>query len=74
MKTKRETQPALGITGFIIRVGDDHVFRVYNKDFTFVDYDILHHDLEVRILEKDAVFHRSEFGNYISYPPIDELE
>jgi hypothetical protein len=70
----RETKPAKGATGYLIRVGDGHVFRVYDKGHIhkFVDYDILHYDLEIKILEDDAVFYRSEFGNYLDYPPIDE--
>ena len=71
-KRIRETKPAAGVTGYLIRVGDSFMFRVQNKDFTFVDYDILHYDLEIKILEDDAVFYRSEFGNYLDYPPIDE--
>ena len=70
----RETKPATGVTGYLIRVGDSFMFRVQNKDFTFVDYDILHYDLEIKILEDDAIFCRSEFGNYLDYPPIDEMK
>jgi len=70
----REAKPANGVKGFLIRVLDKHVFRVYNKDFTFVDYDILHYDLEVEIIESDAVLYRSEFDNYLDYPPIDEMK
>ena len=73
-KRIRETKPAAGVTGYLIRVGDSFMFRVQNKDFTFVDYDILHYDLEIKILEDDAVFYRSEFGNYLDYPPIDEMK
>ena len=68
----RSVKPANGVKGFIIRVLDSYVFRVYNEDFTFVDYDILHYDLEVEILESDAMLYRSEFGDYIDYTPIDE--
>lgn len=73
-KRIRETKPAKGVKGYIIRVGASHMFRVYNEDFTFVDYDILHYDLEVEILEDDAVLCRSEYGNYIDYAPIDETK
>jgi hypothetical protein len=73
-KRIRETKPAAGVTGYLIRVGDSFMFRVQNKDFTFVDYDILHYDLEIKILEDDAVLYRSEFGNYLDYPPIDEMK
>jgi hypothetical protein len=74
MNRLRGTQPAKGVKGYIIRVLDSYVFRVYNEDFTFLDYDILHYDLEVQILEKDAMLYRSEFGSYLDYPPIDEMK
>jgi hypothetical protein len=67
----RGTQSAKGMKGILIRVGDSHVFRVYNEDYTFLDYDILHYDLEIQILD-DAVLYRSEYGSYLDYPPIDE--
>ena len=72
MNRLRGTQPAKGVKGYIIRVLDSYVFRVYAEDYTFLDYDILHHDLEIKILEDDAHLYRSEFGNYLDYPPIDE--
>jgi len=73
----RSVKPAKGLKGFIMHGvdmdgGTFYFFRVYNEDFTFVDYDITHHDLEVEILEADAMLYRSEFGNCIDYPPIDE--
>ena len=74
MNRLRGTQPAKGVKGYIIRVLDSYVFRVYNEDFTFVDYDILHYDLEIQILENDAMLYRSEFGSYLDYPPIDEMK
>jgi len=72
----RSVKPAKGLKGFIMHGvdmngGTFYFFRVYNEDFTFVDYDILHYDLEIQILD-DAVLYRSEFGNYLDYPPIDE--
>jgi hypothetical protein len=72
MNKLRGTESAKGMKGILIRVGDSHVFRVYREDYTFLDYDILHHDLEIQILESDATLYRSEFGNYLDYPPIDE--
>jgi hypothetical protein len=74
MNRIRSAQPAKGVKGYIIRALDGYVFRVYNEDFTFVDYDILHYDLGIEILEKDAMLYRSEFGNYLDYPPIDEMK
>ena len=77
MNTVRSVKPAKGAKGFImhgqdIDGGKFYFFRVYNEDFTFVDYDILHYDLEIEILESDAMLYRSEFGSYLDYPPIDE--
>ena len=72
MNRLRGTESAKGLKGILIRVGDRHVFRVYREDYTFLDYDILHYDLEIQILESDATLYRSEFGNYLDYPPIDE--
>jgi hypothetical protein len=74
MNKIRSTQSAKGVKGYIIRVLDGYVFRVYNDDYTFVDYEILHYDLEIQILEKDAMLYRSEFGDYLDYPPIDEMK
>ena len=72
MNRLRGTESAKDMKGILIRVGDSHVFRIYREDYTFLDYDILHHDLEIQILENDATLYRSEFGNYLDYPPIDE--
>ena len=72
MNRLRGTESAKNMKGILIRVGDRHVFRVYREDYTFLDYDILHHDLEIQILESDATLYRSEFGNYLDYAPIDE--
>ena len=48
--------PAQNTCGFLIRVFDTYVFRIYNADHTFSDYDILHYDLEVTITDSNAVF------------------
>jgi hypothetical protein len=72
MNKIRSVKPAHGVKGILIRVGDHHVFRIYGEGHSFVDYDILHYDLEVEILENDAYFYSSEFGNYLDYAPIDE--
>jgi hypothetical protein len=68
----RSVKPAHGVKGILIRVGDAHVFRIYGEGHSFVDYDILHHDLAVEILDNDAILYDSEFGNYLDYPGIDE--
>lgn len=60
-------RPAQNTTGFLIRVLGTYMFRVYNPDFTFVDYEILHHDLEVTIVDRDAVF--DNLHNTLDYTP-----
>ena len=64
-----KTKPAKGTIGFIMRDATDnkHFFRVYDKDHNFVDYDILHHDLQVVILEDDATFYETENKNYLDH-------
>jgi hypothetical protein len=81
MSEVRSIKPAKGVKGFIMHGVDMYgtvfyFFRVYDKDDVrnFVDYDILHYDLEVEILEPDAMLYRSEFGDYVDYSPIDEKE
>lgn len=58
---------AKGTTGFLIRVFDKIMFRVYRADKTFTDYDILHHDLEVTITDPDAVF--CDLSETLDYAP-----
>jgi hypothetical protein len=53
---KSAMRPAKHTTGYLIRVFDQLMFRVYHADKTFTDYQILHHDLEVTITDPDAVF------------------
>ena len=71
-----KTKPAKGVKGYLIRtMGYDReeriLFRVYDKsddgklnDFT--DYEILHYDLEVEILD-DAVFCDNGERQWIDY-------
>ena len=65
---------ANGVTGFIIRVGDTYMFRVYHegKPFepkTFTDYDILHYDLEVRIMDPDAYLYEFDDHTQLDHSP-----
>ena len=73
MATKlRSVKPAKGTKGHIIRVGDTYMFRVYDKEYNFIDYDILHYDLEVEILDPDASLYSSEYGQYLDHAPIED--
>ena len=56
---------ATGTTGFILKTFDnDYVFRVYDEgESSFTDYDLDHFDLEVKIVDEDAVFYEYENGS-----------
>jgi len=43
----------------------EYVFRVYREDCTFIDYDILHCDLELTINDDDAIFYDFDDGRSI---------
>lgn len=58
---------AIGTKGFIMRSGDSHFFRVYDGKGDFVDYDIMHYDMEVQILEDSAVLVSNGDDHYIDY-------
>lgn len=60
---------ANGVTGFIIRVGDGYMFRVYHEDKMFTDYDILHYDLEVKIVDPDACFYETRDYAHLDHSP-----
>jgi len=66
--------PANGTTGILIPVFVDDsapkiVFRVYNSgiDFSYVDYDLNHSDLQVTICDQDAYFYD---GLYLDHSPL----
>jgi hypothetical protein len=66
--TAVEERAAVGTKGFIMRSADgSHFFRVYNDGGEFIDYDIMHYDMEVQILEDSAVFINKGENNYIDY-------
>lgn len=59
--------PAIGTRGIIIRVLDDIVFRVYDHDHNFVDYEITNHDCEVVIIDPHAALVRNDAGDFLDY-------
>jgi hypothetical protein len=62
--------PANGTTGVLIRVLGQTMFRVYSDDRkTFVDYDLLHSDLQVTINDDDAHFYQKGGRNYLDHSP-----
>lgn len=67
MKPSRKTSPALGVRGFLLRSIDDdgcvrYVFRVYGADQSFRDYELIHSDLEIEIVDEEATFYDTEEG------------
>ena len=60
-------RPANGATGYLIRTGDTVVFRVYDKNHDFVDYDITHYDCEIEIVDSSAELVRNAHGDFLDY-------
>ena len=58
---------AIGQRGFLIRVGNEIVFRVYDKNHNFIDYEITNHDCEVVIIDPDAALIRNAAGDFLDY-------
>ena len=64
---KTTEQRAIGVRGMLIRALDEVVFRVYDHEHNFVDYDITNHDCEVVIIDPDAALIRNEAGDFLDY-------
>jgi hypothetical protein len=63
---------AQGLTGFILDTFNGvRVFRVYKKDsMAYTDYELRHGDLEVKIVDADAVLYELDNGtNLLDYSP-----
>lgn len=59
-------------SGHLLRTFDPSnqiVFRVYNNDGTFIDYDIHHCDLHITINDKDAYFYSSDGLDRLDHSP-----
>jgi hypothetical protein len=54
-----KAQSANGVTGHLIQIFTGQtVFRVYDDNHDFVDYDLRHSDLAVTINDEDAFFYQ----------------
>ena len=64
-------ESADGREGYLIWCGGDrYVFRIYsNAPDEFVDYDIHHTDMRVRIVDEDAFFYSDETGDWVDHSP-----
>lgn len=56
-----KTTPANGLKGTLIRGADGYAFRVKaNNEDGFIDYDLIHNDLDIIINDFDAYFYEYE--------------
>ena len=63
-------ESADGREGYLIWCGGDrYVFRIYNETHEFVDYDLRHTDMRVRITDSDAFFYSDETGAWVDHSP-----
>ena len=59
-----------GFTGHLIQIFTGQtVFRVYDDNHNFVDYDLRHSDLTVTITDEDAFFYRDEYKDVLDHAP-----
>jgi hypothetical protein len=64
------TKSANGVSGHLLRLGNGGVvFRVYDQNHNFVDYDLAHSDLTVTIHDADAFFYRDEYRDVLNHAP-----
>ena len=61
--------PANGVTGHLLRLGYDVVFRVYDENHQFTDYDLTHTDLCVTITDPDATFYSEPRSDRLDHSP-----
>jgi hypothetical protein len=67
---KKVLSSADGVTGQLIWCGSKYVFRVYDAEHNFVDYDIYHSDLTITIKDADAYFYQqAAVGKYLDHAP-----
>ena len=64
-------ESADGREGYLIWCGGDrYVFRIYSDaPHEFVDYDLRHTDMRVKIVDSDAFFYSDEQGAWVYHAP-----
>ena len=68
-KTAMTIKSANGVTGHLLRSGYDVVFRVYDENHQFTDYDLTHSDLCVTITDEDAAFYSEPRSDRLDHSP-----
>ena len=65
-----KSKSANGVRGHLLSLADGTmVFRVYDNDHNFVDYNIHHSDLTVIIEDADAFFYRGDNRDRLDHSP-----
>lgn len=64
-----KVERAIGIRGVLIRsmVDNQILFRVYDNEHNFVDYEITNYDCEVLIIDPSAALIRNQAGDFLDY-------
>ena len=63
-------ESADGQEGILIWCGGDrYVFRIYDLCHNFVDYDLRHSDMRIKIIDSDAYFYTGEKGSTVDHSP-----
>lgn len=64
-----KVERAIGIRGVLIRsmVNNQILFRVYDNEHNFVDYEITNYDCEVLIIDPSAALIRNQAGDFLDY-------
>ena len=61
---------ATGAEGCLIRgIDGTYYFRVYDADYNFQDYDLMHSDLSITVTDPDAFFYNDEFTARLDHSP-----
>lgn len=61
---------AMGSKGMLLYNGHNNYYlRVTQPDGTYNDYDLLHCDLEVQVIDQDAYFYETEDLDYLDHSP-----
>jgi hypothetical protein len=65
------SKPANGVSGCLLQPFTEGpvIFRVYNEDKTFTDYDLWHSDLFVTINDTDAYFYKTNKYQCLDHAP-----
>ena len=74
MSDRPTVRLARGTRGFLLRPIDDdgritYGFRIYAGDHSFRDYELLHSDLEVEIVDDEATFYEDEDAPRLDHSP-----